>query len=755
MSYGVKYQFTFDPIKNAVPTDPTYTLQILQKDYSGDVIDIVGGGAPVIQQYQTDDPKAPIKGSSLSINVLNVNGSLPLESFYSVEADEFQVQFFYGLQLMWAGYIVQTDCSEPLLDFTHEINLSANDNLGLLKDVALDKAQVTYQTVGSINDMWSTTASHTVTVPGGSFADSVQVGDVLRIHSLIFDVDYHITDVSGNPNFLVQETVSTGTTGTSDDITLLRPILFADKITLLEVLKNCLAATNLELETDIFCNFEEVNMDPTVSFFEQTLIDPQTFLKDTVLYDNCYAILEKIMTRFNCTLFQAKGVWNIVHWDELRYSGYPIPGYAYDSDFNLVGPIKLNHESMIFEGFNKFVIQTYEPASIPEVYSLTGLLHRVVGPYQFTQETFNFKPPQQLLRNYDLQQVGNLQQTYTTGSGTSLQTTNEYDIPWWVDDVFLSSVSPPPPIHFIRVVLDFLGNEIERYLVIGNDTTRLDSYKIEATAGDIINVSLSQRTSVNTVDGIIAVFICLDSGFDHKFLTPSGWVVGQAPYENTFVGDSNNWNSFTTDAFKYPMPNDGLLYIILFPAEDSAGNITTGESQFNNIRLDYNYFINQSTKIIGQTHTTTQNQNIKQNSADEIFMDDAPRNSIAGALFLPTTTGVIQDRTVEWYLNNIADTLRIGQLTTFELLFWRRIVRSILEGTIYGLVSSYTLDDHVSMLAVFNHSAFEDLNFIFGRLEIDYKNNKCTGTLWEIYDQGEADSDLTASYEFKYLYAPK
>lgn len=757
MAYGIKYQLFFDPVATT-GTTPLYTLNILEKDYLDDIIPVTGSGAPVIHSYQTDDPKPPIKGSSLSVNLVNITGNISLDHFYSVNDDQFKVQLWWdngGPQLMFEGFLVQDDCSETLLDYAHEINLSANDNLGLLKDVALDKADVEYQTIGSINDMWSRTAPHTVTIPSGALADSVQAGDVLRIHSLIFDVDYHVTDVSANPDFLVEETVTTGTTGTSDDITLLRPILFADKITLLKVIKNCLAATNLELETDIFCNFEEIDMDPTISFMEQTLHDPQTWLKDAVLYDNCYTILEKIMKKFRCTLVQAKGVWNIVHWDELRYSGYPIPGYAYDSDFDLIGGIKLNHESMIFAGFNKFNIQPYHPESIPQVFAETGLQHRVLRPYQFTKETFNFKPPAQFLRNFDLQQLGALQQTYTTGSGINLQTIDEYDIPWWVDDVFLASVSPPPPIHFIRVIYDFLQNEIERYLVIGNDTTRLDSYKIEATQGDIINLSLSQRTTVNTVDGIIAVFICLDSGFDHKFLTPTGWVVGQAPYENTFTGDSNNWNSFTTDSFKYPMPNDGLLYIILFPAEDSAGNITTGESQFNNIRLDYNYFINQSTKIVGQTHTTTQNENIKQNEADEIFLDDSPRNNIAGTLFLPTTTGVIQDRTVAWYLNNGADQLRIGQLTTFEDLFWRRKVRSILEGSIRGLIPPETLGDHLSMLGVFTHSELSDLNFIWGRLEIDYKNNKCSGTLYEIYDEGEVDGDLTAAYEFKYLYAPK
>src|SRR6476620_3311710 len=112
-NYGIKYQCVFDPVIDSIPTDPTYTLQILEKDYVGDVIDVVGGGVPVLHYYQTDEPKAAIKGSSLSITLIN-DGSLPLESFFSVDDDQFQVKLSWttgsATTVMFIGFLVQDDC---------------------------------------------------------------------------------------------------------------------------------------------------------------------------------------------------------------------------------------------------------------------------------------------------------------------------------------------------------------------------------------------------------------------------------------------------------------------------------------------------------------------------------------------------------------------------------------------------------------------------------------------------------------------
>jgi hypothetical protein len=750
--YGLKYQCTFDPV-GPTEVNPVYRLEISQKDYSGGAVNVTGAAVPILHQWQSDDPRAPVKGSSLNITLVN-EGALPLSSFLSTDDDAFQVKFYWLTQLMFIGYLVQDDCSEIMVDYRHEINLSANDNLGLLKNVAFDKAKVKYDLISSTNDTWFTTAPHTLTI-GATTAALVQNGDQIRIfHSgpISFTLIYTVEDNSGGTVIIISDTVATTTIAT-DTLRIYRSILFADKITLASVLNNCLGATNLEINTNLFCNFLEVSHDFTKSFIEQTLIDPQTFLKDASLYDDCYSILTKVLQRFNCTLFQARGVWNIVHWDELRYSGYPIPGYFYDKDFTLIGPVKLNNESLFFAGFNKFQVGIAE-----DTQAETGLLHKVSRPFLFDKETFNYKQPPRLLRNFDLRDTGRLLDTYTTGSGTTLETINEYVATWWYyTDAFPSAAGVNGPAeYFIRVVLDHLDNEIERYLVLKNN--HIHSYKVEANAGDEFTFSFTYKTpDFNWDGGVVVLIVKLYDGTNTRYACEigdlgqiePGWKASLG-FNVQVAGDTQN--GFTSISMtSQRVPFDGILTFYLQTQAATASN----ETRYQDIRLEYFYNINESTKIIGQTHKTEQNAVIKQDNDIEIFVDDSPRNSIAGTFFLSTFTGLIQDKTVQWFLNDATHPRKLGDLTTFEMLFWRRIVRMVLEGTFYGLISPDTLGDHASMLSVFNYTFFPGVNLVGGTMEIDYRNSKLTGTLWEICTNTEADTDLTSDYEFKYLYAIK
>jgi hypothetical protein len=741
-TYGVKYQCKFDPILPAGATG--YTLQLLQKSYSGAITNVVGSSVPVSLNWETDDPKAPIKGSSLAINLIN-DGSLPLTTFLSTDDDEWQVQFFYGANLIWAGYLVQDDCTETMLGYTHEINLSANDNLGLLKNVALNQSIVTYDTILQVTDNFSTTAPNTLVV-SVTVGASVQNNDLITITAGIYSLSLTVIDNSAQPTLIVAEIVPNIST-TSGNILLQRPSQFPDMITLATLFKYCLAATDLQLNTNIWGSLIEISQNTSSSFIDQTYINSQTFLKsgsDFYTYQDCNTILTNALASFKMCLFQSKGAWNIMRWDELRYFSNAITGYTYDSSFALLGTI--TNDATFIAGIGE------------KIFAASGLNHKIFRPFSFDLETFNYTQPAQLLRNFNLQTVGNLIRTYTTGSGLNLQTINEYACPWWYTDVFLSRIPGEPYEYYIRVTLDYYDNELDRYLVLANanatgvNTTWLDSWKIEANAGDSFNFTMSQQTSDNfAATARINAFILLNDGSTYHYLTPAGWVLGEAPYKNDFASSpTDQWNSYSTDALKYLVPADGLLYIILVPEEDVIGNISAHETRIKDMRLDYYFFISGTTKIIGQTHTNYQGGNIKLNESVEIFLDDSPRNSIAGTLFL-STSGIIQDRAKAWCLSYLGGSHNLGQIVTFEQLFWRRIPRSILEGTWYGLLNADGV--HVSMLSVFKYTFFDNLNLVFGKLQIDFKNNNFTGTLWEIWADGETDGDLTANYVFNYLYS--
>jgi hypothetical protein len=449
---------------------------------------------------------------------------------------------------------------------------------------------------------------------------------------------------------------------------------------------------------------------------------------------NCYKVLELIFDRFNLTLFQANGVWNIVRWQEFRYytTPFPLPYFVYNSALEYTGTGTLD----------RFFTTGFEESIYPE----NGLVRSIFRPYNFDKETFNYQQPKYLLRNFDLQDLGALITSYTVGPNTY----SEYEFNGWF------AATSPQPSFYIRVITDTAtGDEVERYVVVDGstgDTARsVISTPFEVSAGDKIQFEFTFKTedsqagpatvvlAVKLYDGTTTNYADEDptvnwkTGIGWNYLIPTG-------------GNTNEDQSVVIDPGQIPF--DGLIYCYL-PQADLSG--TRNETRIKDIRLTYTPFINDSTKVTGHVHTSSQDVVIKNNESIGLQLDDSPRNSIVGTLFKPSFSSLIQDKTLDWYrITNSSERLRIGEITTYEQLRWRQIPRTKLEGTFYGLSPT----DHLSMLAILTNTAMVGLNFIFGMLEIDYKNNSFNGTQWEVYEDGENVTE-PINYEFKYLYSSK
>lgn len=760
VTYGRRFQVSFDPPNGGSAFfKPRYRLDILQKNYSGTVTSLTGGPSGFKQSWQTDEPKPPIKGCSLIAGILN-DGSLPLKTFYSVDDDEFKLQLYWlevGLlihatdRLLFEGFLVQDDCSEQMVDYLHELSLSANDGLGLLKGVSIDKAPASYEIFSSSSQTYEITITgiDSDVLVSTDFGNTLQTGDKLSIDGSTLYTIKDLIQGSGiwNVDLVEHPAAVSSTTGT---IIVYRSSLI-EKITLLSVIKRCLSSTGLNIETHIYCNLLEANHLHTFSFLEQTLIDGKSFLKNDTEYVDCYTALEWLLNKFNLTLFQSDGVWNIVRWHELIYYSNNIPGFAYDKDFNLIGPVTLP---------DALQIDAYDPLSIPEAYPETGLINRIFRPDLFVKETFNYKSPAHLLRNDNLDILGPLIRTYTTGSGSSLQKISEYKMPWWHDEP-----GDAMAVFFIRIVKDQYDNEIERYAVVKNDS--IVSYAIEASKGDLLSLSFSVRVMYLTGGNnrIVAFPIELTDGIQTVFvqklpsnLPPLGekqtvWDSGLWYYEYPTGEYQGQWTDINI-ATTLPIPFDGKLSITLTQFQKNPFNNIEIETHYKDIRFTYTALINESTKIIGHTHKAEQAATIKQNEDEEIFVDDSPRNFIAGTLFLNRPpVGAIQERTSLWYrFTSPAERKKLGQITTREQLQWRSKARTILEGSFIGLLHENG-HRHVSMLSVFRSSLTPELNFVPGKLELDFKNDMFNCTLWEMNKDGEPD--IESDYQFKYLYDTK
>lgn len=649
-----------------------YWLRISQKNYNGTFSTIILGETPFNLSQQTDNIRATVRGNAIEVSIKNT-GSIPIETFQSVNDDEFLVEIGTGNDTLFVGFVVQDDSSELMADYTHDIVLQVNDNLGLLKDVA-------------------------------------------------FNLD----------NSVIAD--------------------FYARNTLAAIIHQCLKHTGLELETYVYANIWEDRMSEADSFLPQCSVDCNMFIngsstdingKTTDTFMSCYEVLDRILDRFNMSLFQAYGRWNIVRWDELR-GLTTIHAFVYDKDWNLID------SKLLPDAFTAGPV--IGGMSVPDMFPENGLERQKIRPFLFDRETFNYVQPKYLLKNYDLQTLGALIRTYVDTDGNSV---SEYVATGWTAGWGANIVT-----RYIRVVSDAIGNEITRYLVLVGPTSdsprAVQGVPFEVTKGGKIKFSFSVM-SADSFPGqaTINFAVRLFDGTTNRYVdeVPAGngnWIPGVGFNYQIAPGDNlaSGWHSVEISSSQIPF--DGLLFVYL----NKSGN-NGNEFRYSDIRVEYTQFINDSTKIIGHIHKATQTdavaQKTKNNEDVTIYIDDSPSNQAVGTLFLPTFHGLVQDRTARWHRAGSAESKRLGEIMTGEILQWRSITRTKLEGTFYGLVQNAM---HLSLLLPIKHSALNPLRFIFGRIEIDFRNNRVKCTAWELTGQA-GEFNVNQLYTFTYLYSTK
>jgi hypothetical protein len=726
MAYGLKYLCTFDSLKSGL----SYRVELQFKDYSGVVYPLTGASNPIIIDYPDDNPMPAIKGCGCKFTVLN-RGSNPISTFYSTDDDTIRILVYWGAQLIFSGFTVQDDFSEILTDATHEITLSATDNLGLLKDVPFNEAAT------------AVSVSLESKLPLLSFLSIALQKTNLQLQTNIYANVYtypvEVTFIEGFTAVAAQNLfvyLSRSTNFYVGQVIVVSGSLHNNGTYTITAIGNNYYAY-LTVTGTVIDETNTLNVHITTqvhTWWAETLIDPGTFITSESSFESTYTVIEKILDRFKCTLFQADGVWNIIRNVELRQYSGAIPYRAFDYQFSPLGSGVKNPG--ITTGFGQTTFPEY------------GIMSKPLRPYKYTKETFMYKQPARILKNSNLQSLGALIRQYTSGAYTY----KEYEFLYWLGG-WGTNIS----VRFIRVVYDSFGNEVDRYAVVKGatfDSARsVASDPIEVNAGDRIKFSFSTKTLQSMPGSTTAIFaVRLINSTLTRYIDelPDGagaWITGLGFNYTVNSGDNfNEWHS--VEIASSAVPFDGLLYCYL-RQQCTDGN----ETQYKDIAFEYTPYINGSAKIIGHTHTNTQNTNTKNRNEKDIYIDTSPSNSIAGTIFLPFMDGLLQKRTLNWHNNLIMTRVQtLGDLTTFDELFWRRITRLILEGNFVNLLQNGV---HLSLLDLVFYNQFPGKYFVWGRLSMDLKNSYASGTLWEVANDTESDGDLSASYEFKYLYDTK
>lgn len=752
MSYGLRYSSDFDSFQPLL----TYRLEIFKKDYSGSSDQILLSGNPAIHEWQDDDPKAPIKGSTLKISILTSSTGIKLTDFYS-EDDYGWACVLTRLEtdeILFQGYLLQDDSQELQVDFTHEIQLTFTDGLGLLKDVTLDQAAVItgspFTTTGVTVESYIPTFSSTIQstdpifaelLPGTTFTiTSGGLAGTFTVIGVNFFAGVYIVQTNTN-DFIITAAYTT-------NIITTVPYPLTGYIPLIDIYKLCLKSTYIETGLNCYTRLFPVG-GTNERLLDDTFIQAETFLKSD-LWMNCYDILEQINSRFNLSLFQAKGLWNLMRWDELyRYTtntGATLQYHTYSNDF-IYSATSTSNEVWTFKKGNDMEV---------------GVLKSINRANQFVKETFNYVQPESLLCNYNLQDLGVLIQQYDTG----LVTIRDYGLNSWYDGPF-----SPYPDRFIRITFDndptsdtYLQEQSREAVISGNSGSQPQSAKscdIAITKGDGVEIDFKYRTSNSEPGPVNNVFIItLNDGTNIYKLNNNGtWTLtGGFTYSIPTGDNANIYHDVNIRSNEVPV--SGIINFYLDQASSSLD-----QTFYKDFVFTINYFINKSSRIIGHTHTDSQSQQIKNNIDKEIYLDDSPRTSITGALYLASYTSLIRDLTVNWqYPGGSYNYARLGEGTTQESLFTTYKMRSKYEGK-YLFINQE--DVMLNNLALFvDNQNYNFFRYAPGKMVIDYKNGHADLSLWEIIDSPSGNfapggAGITFDYlvwaasrlyEFNYLY---
>jgi hypothetical protein len=749
---GLKYTGSFDSIR----TQSRYIVNIYQESYTGDPITVILGATPVVQEWQEDDPLAPIKGCTLTIN-LTTSGSLSLLDFYSDNDNEFRVELIEDTTsgTLFKGFIQQDDCSEVQIDFLHEITIVATDNLGTIKDITLGRAAEIF------GDVISTGGIPVVFVPGSYIVIDwglgwpVIPGQTFTIDTLTFTMVTNLGEIDGTyPGWCIQVVENIPALPSATLTITYREIQSLDGyIPLMTFIKLCLKATYVQnMGLNVYNHITPSDGEIFVDTFQTRIFEDVTVLGNTFLKNNeymsCYDVLQIIMKRFNMSCFQSLGIWWIVRYPDLfldfEEGQTVIDYYNYNSDFEYVDQLTIN-KSFVIDSSNKVE---------------TGLLKSIIRPYRRTLETFNYIQPESLICNNQFEDLGPLITTETI-SGITIR---KYEVPEWTAELAGNI--------YIGQIFNSSNEEIERFC--STDTfSKAKSCDITLSKDDTFELTFDIRSNDDRFSGYydlrLSQMVRITDGTTVYFLKNDGsWTTVYSDDNLIYTinpGDNAiQWHSVSFQTQKVPF--DCILNIYLVNAWLGTGDDV--EWLYRNVNIRLAWIVGGQLNTIGHTHNSSQSRELNNVNDVDIQIDNSLRSTIAGTLFLTTQSGLLQDRCTTWEFGNGFNTGfpgvvydNLGQLTTQTYMFQRYKPRTKFNGNLLYLRNENGV---LSNLAIFSNEFIGDLQhnkMLLGSVAIDYKNDSAEFTMWEVFNSetGYVDNftDYTnylfnILYQFNYLY---
>jgi hypothetical protein len=773
MAYGKHYTLSFKSLKGDF-----CRFDILEKDYSGKVIALTGGGrSPVVHSWDASDILAPVWGSKCVVQYVSerriVAGGLTATE--NITSTTITVDFSgVGVEGM-VKIDIETVESGPFTFQTIGFVGQTAEELVLALIAQFDVSGFT-ATVGAtpgtivvVVSGYGGIESASVSVPAQSGTAEVLIAPIetfLTTDETKFKGEFYLNSQLQFTGFMVIDDFSAPyltpptipTLTFTDGLALLNQVTLSDagfnvtsgRVSISNIFENMLSLTNLTLPVRQYYNLfpkgeDNRGDDAGIDAFGLQHLPIKSFLVDDDSFDNCFTVFEKILKANCCVIMQQQGVWTIVRQAEYKRFNGNIPG----SQEGEVAPVLTTKK--IGQNGDLIPIERSQ-------------LKQYIRPTKKVTNTFNYRIPQ-LLTNSNLQRLGALIGTSTSGDNTY----TDYELKDWQNQNAGEA--------FIRVITNtFTGKEVERYIYMPKvdaganpiDPVGVRGVPIEVSKGDKFNFTYRAKAP-NNIDknaALRAGFLLVSATQKYilRYNIPSDGVAGKyiwfgsttnTPENITISPDVqyiqrgvdisgyqtfNVWDGDINKVGIPVFPTDGLLYICLF-GFNAGPNVAETDSVMKDFQFEYQLFINDSVQIVGQENKASQSILSKNESAKEIFIDDAPKFNIAGGLFKKDGSSFI--RTTDWIKKSGETTYyNHGEVNAVDDLLLNSNYRTVFEGDFYGLIhpiGSFTID------------GLEGL-FVPYKLELDYNQNECRASLREVSKSSDPTFD-SLLYNFRYLYS--
>ena len=559
----------------------------------------------------------------------------------------------------------------------------------------------------------------------------------------------------------------------SDGLGLLKNIPLTDvsevefdgRNSILEYICGALKKTNLDLNVRVCLNWYNAGQDDrydvgSPDMLAQTTLHHRTFVQDANGFYDCYTALERILGKW-AVLFQWKGRWVISNRAELMYTDQ----YYTEYDSNGTSPT-VTWDLTGYQRVEKDL--NIAPVNIDQLISYQT-------PIKTAKTIYRYEVPENLVNNQKLQRLGTFSSPLS-GSGYSAYS----KVGWTAKEGTLTTLTDYAGTKnsYIRTEQDSYNTETERYYRIEPDSTltnlcghfiQNDNDDFFVDQNDQISLEFQWRAGVydvpiSTSGHVIAqVAILVDGGnpsvstdwytmdstgawhndITHIVVGVDEILAGIPTYFNDFI----SWK--VTDSV---IPASGVLYINL--CSRNFAFITGNYVDHRPVNITYVPYLKGarfSTK--GDYWLTSQNTNIKDVIEDEVFISDAPKRILKGALWNEAGTALTNP---DWYKLNETENRHFKELINLGRYRQQYVRQRRVEGTFKGTMFMPS-SDPTNPIPLGFHRQFYITNLdhayvLVPPLEIDYVRGMFRGTLMSCFT---SSTDLVTegnTHTFNYIF---